>query len=140
MRDYLASRGIGADRLRTVSYGEERPKHDNAREETRRLNRRAALARPSAVASQDRFSRGSEVSVDLEPREPYAEPWGPTMRFVNIYLIGYFILVLGALAALWYGGVLRHISATWVVIGLVIAVGLGIMLAISAGKPEITRE
>ena len=30
VRDYLTSRGIGADRLRTVSYGEERPKHDNA--------------------------------------------------------------------------------------------------------------
>ena len=43
VRDYLVSRGIGADRLQTVSYGEERPKHDNAREETRRLNRRAAL-------------------------------------------------------------------------------------------------
>jgi outer membrane protein OmpA-like peptidoglycan-associated protein len=43
VRDYLSSRGIGANRLRTVSYGEERPKHDNAREETRRLNRRAAL-------------------------------------------------------------------------------------------------
>ena len=43
VRDYLAGRGIGADRLRTVRYGEERPKHDNAREETRRLNRRAAL-------------------------------------------------------------------------------------------------
>ena len=43
VRDYLTSRGIGADRLRTVSYGEERPKYDNAREETRRLNRRAAL-------------------------------------------------------------------------------------------------
>jgi outer membrane protein OmpA-like peptidoglycan-associated protein len=43
VRDYLTGRGIGADRLRTVSYGEERPKHDNAREETRRLNRRAAL-------------------------------------------------------------------------------------------------
>jgi outer membrane protein OmpA-like peptidoglycan-associated protein len=43
VRDYLVSRGIGMDRLRTVSYGEERPKHDNAREETRRLNRRAAL-------------------------------------------------------------------------------------------------
>jgi peptidoglycan-associated lipoprotein len=43
VRDYLASNGITADRLRTVSYGEERPKHDNAREETRRLNRRAAL-------------------------------------------------------------------------------------------------
>jgi outer membrane protein OmpA-like peptidoglycan-associated protein len=43
VRDYLTSRGIGANRFRTVSYGEERPKHDNAREETRRLNRRAAL-------------------------------------------------------------------------------------------------
>ncbi|HZB25283.1 MAG TPA: OmpA family protein [Vicinamibacterales bacterium] len=43
VREYLAGRGIGPDRLRTVSYGEERPKHDNAREETRRLNRRAAL-------------------------------------------------------------------------------------------------
>lgn len=43
VREYLAGRGIGADRLRTVSYGEERPKYDNSREETRRLNRRAAL-------------------------------------------------------------------------------------------------
>jgi peptidoglycan-associated lipoprotein len=43
VRDYLTSRGVGADRLQTVSYGEERPKHDNAREETRRLNRRAAM-------------------------------------------------------------------------------------------------
>ena len=62
------------------------------------------------------------------------------MRYVHLYLIGYFVLVLGALAALWYGGVLQQISATWIVIGIVIAAGLGIMLAISAGKPEVTRE
>ena len=43
VRDYLVSRGVSADRLRTISYGEERPKYDNSREETRRLNRRAAL-------------------------------------------------------------------------------------------------
>jgi peptidoglycan-associated lipoprotein len=43
VRDYLTSRGVAADRLSTVSYGEERPRHDNSREETRRLNRRAAL-------------------------------------------------------------------------------------------------
>ena len=43
VRAYLLSRGITADRIVTVSYGEERPKHDNAREETRRRNRRAAL-------------------------------------------------------------------------------------------------
>jgi len=43
VRDYLISRGIPMGRLSTISYGEERPKYDNAREETRRLNRRAAL-------------------------------------------------------------------------------------------------
>jgi peptidoglycan-associated lipoprotein len=43
VREYLTSRGVSTDRLKTVSYGEERPKYDNAREETRRLNRRAAL-------------------------------------------------------------------------------------------------
>jgi outer membrane protein OmpA-like peptidoglycan-associated protein len=43
VRDYLSSNGVAATRLQTVSYGEEKPKHDNAREETRRLNRRAAL-------------------------------------------------------------------------------------------------
>jgi outer membrane protein OmpA-like peptidoglycan-associated protein len=43
VRDYLTQNGVAATRLQTVSYGEEKPKHDNAREETRRLNRRAAL-------------------------------------------------------------------------------------------------
>jgi outer membrane protein OmpA-like peptidoglycan-associated protein len=43
VREYLQSRGVDAGRLSIVSYGEERPAHDNSREETRRLNRRAAL-------------------------------------------------------------------------------------------------
>jgi outer membrane protein OmpA-like peptidoglycan-associated protein len=43
VRDYLVSCGIATGRLSTISYGEERPRHDNSREETRRLNRRAAL-------------------------------------------------------------------------------------------------
>jgi membrane-associated PAP2 superfamily phosphatase len=62
------------------------------------------------------------------------------MRFINMYLIGYFVLLIGAVSALWYGGVLRNVSPAWVIIGLVIAVGLGIMLSVSSGKPEITRE
>jgi len=62
------------------------------------------------------------------------------LRFINAYLIGYTLLVLGALAALWYGGVLRHLSPVWVLIGLVIAAGLGIMLSVSAAKPEIPRD
>ena len=43
VRDYLTQNGVPATRLQSVSYGEEKPKHDNSREETRRLNRRAAL-------------------------------------------------------------------------------------------------
>jgi hypothetical protein len=62
------------------------------------------------------------------------------MRFVNIYLVGYTLLVIGALMALWYSGALQNIPGIWIAIGLVIAVGLGIMLSVSAGKPEITRE
>jgi len=62
------------------------------------------------------------------------------VRFVHLYLIGYAILVLGALAALWYGGILQRVSAAWVAIALVIAAGLGVMMAITAGKPQITRE
>jgi hypothetical protein len=62
------------------------------------------------------------------------------MRYVHLYLIGYCILVLGALAALLYGGVLQQIPASWIVIGLAVATGLGVMLSLFAGKPEITRE
>jgi peptidoglycan-associated lipoprotein len=43
VREYLVSRGIPASQLSVVSYGLERAKYDNSREETRRLNRRAAF-------------------------------------------------------------------------------------------------
>ena len=44
VRDYLVSRGIATGRLRTVSYGEERPIADNNTAEGRAMNRRAHLA------------------------------------------------------------------------------------------------
>jgi len=65
---------------------------------------------------------------------------GKKMRFVHVFLIGYVLLIVGALAALWYGGVLQRVSPIWILISLVIAAGLGVMLSITAGKPEITRE
>lgn len=40
IRDYLSGKGISASRLKTVSYGEARPKYDNEKEITRRFNRR----------------------------------------------------------------------------------------------------
>jgi hypothetical protein len=62
------------------------------------------------------------------------------VRFIHLYLIGYFVLVIGAGLALWQAGVLAQLSATWILIAAIIAVGLGIMLAVTAGRPTITRE
>ena len=62
------------------------------------------------------------------------------MRFIHLYLIGYFVLVVGAVLALWQAGVLARISAVWLVISMLIVFGLGIMLAVTAGKPTITNE
>jgi len=62
------------------------------------------------------------------------------MKYVNIYLIGYFLLVIGAVMALWASGALSAVQPIWIGIGLIVALGLGIMLAVSSGKPDITRE
>ena len=43
VRDYLANRGVMNTRLRTVSYGEERPVTDNTSDDGRAMNRRAHL-------------------------------------------------------------------------------------------------
>ena len=60
------------------------------------------------------------------------------MRFVKIYLAGYFILLIGAALALWQSGLLAEIPGAWLAIGVVIAVGLGIMLAV-ASSPGVVR-
>jgi hypothetical protein len=62
------------------------------------------------------------------------------MRFIHLYLIGYFVLVIGAGLALWQAGILAQLPAVWILIAAIIAVGLGIMLAVTAGRPTITRE
>jgi hypothetical protein len=63
------------------------------------------------------------------------------MRFIHLYLIGYFILVLGAGLALWQAGVLARISGIWIAISALIVIGLGIMLAVTSSKTTtITRE
>ena len=43
VRDYLLNRGIAAGRMRTVSYGEERPIADNGTDAGRAMNRRAHI-------------------------------------------------------------------------------------------------
>ena len=53
------------------------------------------------------------------------------MKWAGMYFVGFVILVGGVLAALWKLGILQNIETTWIVIGVVILVGLGIMIAVS---------
>jgi hypothetical protein len=62
------------------------------------------------------------------------------MRYLKIYLIGYFILLLGAGLALWRSGILRQIPGVWLAIAAIIAIGLGIMLAVASGRPAVTTR
>ena len=59
------------------------------------------------------------------------------MKWAVMYLVGFVVLIGGVLAALWKLGILERIGTTWTVIGLVIAIGLGIMIAVShSGSKE----
>jgi hypothetical protein len=60
------------------------------------------------------------------------------MKFLKLYLIGYFVLLFGAVLALWQSGILDEIPVIWIAIGAVVAIGLGIMLAVSAGPRAVT--
>jgi len=53
------------------------------------------------------------------------------VKWAGMYLVGFIVLVGGVLAALWKLGILESIGTTWTVIGVVIAIGLGIMIAVS---------
>ncbi len=62
------------------------------------------------------------------------------MKFMKLYLVGYFILLIGAVWALWQSGILKQIPGVWMGIGAIIAVGFGIMLAVSSGRPAVTTR
>ena len=66
------------------------------------------------------------------------------MKWAGMYLVGFILLIAGLLAALWKLGILQSIGTTWTLIGVVIAVGIGIMVAVSHSGTkeniEIKRE
>jgi len=53
------------------------------------------------------------------------------VKWTGMYLVGFVILLGGLLAALWKLGILASIGTTWTLIGVVIAIGIGIMVAVS---------
>lgn len=62
------------------------------------------------------------------------------MKWTGIYLVGYIILIGGVLAALWKSGILETVGTTWTIIGVVIAIGIGIMLAVANGGNKESIE
>jgi hypothetical protein len=54
------------------------------------------------------------------------------MKWTGMFFVGYVILIGGILAALWKLEVLASIGMAWTLIGVVIALGIGIMLAVSS--------
>jgi hypothetical protein len=57
------------------------------------------------------------------------------MRFIHLYLVGYFVLLFGAGFALWQAGVVQHVPAAWLGVAVLVAVGLGIVLAMTSTRP-----
>ena len=62
------------------------------------------------------------------------------MRFIHLFLIGYFIVIVGIGLALYQTGVLAHVAPIWIGVGALVAIGAGIMLSVSTGKPTVTEE
>ena len=59
------------------------------------------------------------------------------MKWTGIYLIGFLIVLGGVLAALWKSGIMQRIGTAWTIIGVVIAIGIGVMFAVAnSGKKE----
>ena len=62
------------------------------------------------------------------------------MRFIQLFLVGYVVLIVGVGLGLWQTGLLSRVAPIWIGIGALVAVGIGIMLAVSSGKPTVTEE
>jgi hypothetical protein len=59
------------------------------------------------------------------------------MKWMGIYLLGYALLLAAVLLTLWKTGVLATIAPFWIGVGLLAAIGIGIMVAVAhSGKKE----
>lgn len=62
------------------------------------------------------------------------------MKWTGMYFLRFVILLGGLLAALWKLGILATIGTTWTLIGVVIAIGLGIMISVSSSGAKESIE
>jgi hypothetical protein len=62
------------------------------------------------------------------------------MKWMRMYLAGYSIVLVGLISALWKLGVLERVGPAWTAIGVVIAIGLGVMVSVSGSGTKETVE
>jgi len=62
------------------------------------------------------------------------------MRFIHLFLVGYFVLILGVALALWEAGIFSRVAPVWIGVGVLVAIGVGIMMSVSSGKPTATER
>jgi hypothetical protein len=58
------------------------------------------------------------------------------MKWTQLYLVGYVIFLGGLIAAAWKLGVIEQVGTGWTIIGIVIAIGIGIMVSVSGGDKK----
>ncbi len=62
------------------------------------------------------------------------------MKWMQMYLAGYAIVLGGIIAAMWKLGVIERVGAGWTVIGIVTAIGFGFMISIANSGSKQTVE
>jgi hypothetical protein len=59
------------------------------------------------------------------------------MRWANFYFLGFVVFLGGVVAAAWKIGLVERVGAAWTAIGVVMALGIGIMVSVaSSGRKE----
>ena len=60
------------------------------------------------------------------------------MKWMSVYLVGYVLVVVAIAMALWKLGVLERIGGFWIAVGAILAVGIGIIMAVQgSGRKEM---
>ena len=62
------------------------------------------------------------------------------MKWMQMYLVGYVIVLCGLIAALWKMGVIERVGPGWTAIGIAIAIGLGVMISVANSGSKETVE
>ncbi len=53
------------------------------------------------------------------------------MRSIGAYMLGYLLLMGGVVLALWKLGILDAVAPFWILVGALVVLGVGVMIAVS---------